>query len=140
MTFIKATSTVQHEEYQHPEQGHHLNTEDVVDLLPATDHADNACIISNLKLQLETSKQTIISLQDELKKKDSDINVVTADVNKLKTAMVTLISEREADKKCVDQLQTDLEAVDNGCGAVVSEFKEQIKAVEGKLTEANSEV
>ena len=91
-------------------------------------------------MQLETSKQTIISLQDELKKKDSDIKVVTADVNKLKTAMVTLISEREADKKCVDQLQTDLEAVDNGCGAVVSEFKEQIKAVEDKLTEANCEV
>ena len=54
--------------------------------------------------------------------------------------MVTLISEREADKKFVDQLQTDLEAVDNGCGAVVSEFKEQIKAVEDKLTEANCEV
>ena len=95
-------ATVQHEVYQHPEQGHHLNTEDDVDLLPATVHADNAGTISKLKLQLETSKQTIISLQDELKKKDSDINVVTADVNKLKTAMVTLISEREADQKFVD--------------------------------------
>jgi seryl-tRNA synthetase len=100
-------------------------------------------VMGDIESELQTQQAANENLEKDLEKSKVNLDKfysLEADIKQLRSTMETLIEDREKNKISLEGVERKMESVDEGCGAIVSMFKEEIEAVESKLTKAHFEV